>query len=170
MFVGWLTGTDGPRKRVHNMFVRNSSTSPCWMVWQESLSVCHRLFCVCVCVRGCVCVLCVCHAIVCARQHAQTWASVGHLLAFFICPQNCFCVWVYAYLVVQRGEQIFAWGERGGEMGSLVWSVGTSKPLWLADWLPGSPADWKSPKGRQTSDLITNPIMWASYSQCEQHS
>lgn len=38
---------------------------------------------------------------------------------------------------------------------------------WLAAWLVG----WmKIPTGKQTSDLITNPIMWVSYLQCEQRS
>lgn len=104
----------------------------------------------------------------CLRPSACS--NTGIWVAFvciFICTQNCFCVWVYAYLLVRRRKSNLL-KERRERW--VVRSAGTSKPLRLADWLPGSPVDWKSPKGKQTSDLITNPIMWASYLQCEQCS
>lgn len=83
-------------EHTHITLVRESSTGP-WM-WRRCLLACHQLFC---CVR---CVLSVLpHVLVHFHQHRQTWASVWHLFCISSRPQNCFCVWVYANSVVERG-------------------------------------------------------------------
>lgn len=53
-----------------------------------------------------------------------------HRIAFV---SDCMHIWLLRHgksdLLEERGER---W---------VVWSAGTSKPLWLADWLSGSPVD-----------------------------
>ena len=78
------------------------------------------------------------HVIVYAQQHAQTWASVWHLFAFLFAHRiafvsECMHIWLLPH------AKSYLLEERGGRW--VVWSAGTSKPLWLADWLPGSPVD-----------------------------
>lgn len=79
-----------------------------------------------------LCVKCVCYVTVNDHQCAQTWASVWHLFAF-----------LFAHWIAFVSECMHI---RFCSMERVVWSAGTSKLLWLADWLPGSSADWKSPQ------------------------
>lgn len=111
----------------------------------DILSGCHRLFW---CVRER-------HVIVLVSQHVKT--SCWHLFAFFICTLNCFCSWVHA-----------CWGGQHRKSNLLQERWGKRQVGWCASTPHGLVA-WKSPKDKQTSDLITNPIMWASYLRCEQH-
>lgn len=91
-----------------------------------------------------VCVCCVLYPVFLSTfpsSHSHM-GICGTFVCIFICPHDCFCVWVYAHLV----GQLSAWGKRRG--GCAVWCAGTSKPLWLADWLAGLSADWKSLEGQ----------------------
>lgn len=101
------------------------------------------------------------------RYCPWAFSNTGISVCIFICPQNCFRVCVHVYLVAQCEKSKLLKGRRERW---VAWSAGTPQPLLQPDWLPGLLADWQSPKGKQTSDLITNPIKCASYLQCEQSS
>ncbi len=80
-------------------------------------------------------VLCVCAMLL---SMPISMLKHGHLFAFLFAHRiafvsECMHIWLCSM------ERSYLLEERGGRW--VVWSAGTSKPLWLADWLPGSPVD-----------------------------
>lgn len=77
----------------------------------------------------------------------QRWGIRSAFVCIFICAQNCLCDPRYEFLAAR---------------------VACGAPLWRRlIGCSASSVDWKSPRGEETTDLITNLITGASYLQCE---